>query len=79
MFGREIKKIVFQYALLPGGLTFTFLQFGGSEAIITALSDEFPKLRKHREIFVAILFSVYFIIGLAFVSQVRYYCPASQE
>ncbi|WAR01239.1 SC6A2-like protein, partial [Mya arenaria] len=43
--------------------------FGGSEAIITALSDEFPVLRKHREIFVAVLFALYFLIGLSFVAQ----------
>lgn len=39
-------------------------QFGGSEAIITALSDEFPILRRHRELFVAVLFAFYFIIGI---------------
>ena len=50
---------------------YLWLQFGGSEAIITALSDEFPILRKHRELFVAVLFVVYFIVGLSFVAQVR--------
>lgn len=45
-------------------------QFGGSEAIITALSDEYPIIGRHREIFVAGLFSVYFIVGLASCSQV---------
>lgn len=47
------------------------MQFGGSEAIITALSDEYPIIGLHREIFVAVLFSVYFIVGLASCSQVR--------
>ena len=45
-------------------------QFGGSEAIITALSDEYPIIGRHREIFVGCLFSVYFIVGLASCSQV---------
>ncbi|KAK7474555.1 hypothetical protein BaRGS_00034200, partial [Batillaria attramentaria] len=39
--------------------------FGGSEAIITALSDEFPILRSHRELFVLALFLLYFFVGLA--------------
>lgn len=45
-------------------------QFGGSEAIITALSDEFPIIGKNREIFVACLFTLYFVVGLASCSQV---------
>lgn len=45
-------------------------QFGGSEAIITALSDEYPIIGRHREIFVGCLFSVYFVVGLASCSQV---------
>lgn len=48
------------------------LQFGGSEAIITALGDEYPIIRKHREIFVAILFTFYFCVGLGSVTQVRH-------
>ena len=46
------------------------MQFGGSEAIITALSDEYPIIGRHREVFVAGLFSVYFVVGLASCSQV---------
>lgn len=46
------------------------LQFGGSEAIITALSDEFPMIGNNREIFVACLFTLYFLVGLASCSQV---------
>ncbi|XP_060596173.1 sodium-dependent dopamine transporter-like [Ruditapes philippinarum] len=64
--GSTFWAIIFFLMLLTLGLDSSF---GGSEAIITALSDEFPILRKHREIFVAILFAVYFIIGLSFVSQ----------
>ena len=48
-----------------------WLQFGGSEAIITALSDEFTWIKKHREIFVALLFGFYFLVGLASCTQVR--------
>ncbi|CAH8622158.1 unnamed protein product [Dicrocoelium dendriticum] len=36
--------------------------FGGSEDVITALSDEFPILANHRELFVLGLFSFYCII-----------------
>lgn len=50
---------------------YEFLQFGGSEAIITALSDEFPLIGNHREIFVACLFTLYFVVGLASCSQVK--------
>lgn len=48
-------------------------QFGGSEAIITALSDEFPIIGRNREIFVACLFSLYFLVGLASCSQGGFY------
>lgn len=44
-------------------------QFGGSEAIITGLSDEFPIIKRNREIFVAVLFSIYFMVGLASCAQ----------
>ncbi|KAL4223499.1 hypothetical protein ACF0H5_016970 [Mactra antiquata] len=64
--GSTFWAIIFFLMLLTLGLDSSF---GGSEAIITALSDEFPVLRKHREVFVAVLFVVYFITGLAFVSQ----------
>lgn len=50
-----------------------FFQFGGSEAIITALSDEFPKIGRHREIFVACLFTLYFLVGLASCAQGGFY------
>lgn len=46
-------------------------QFGGSEAIITALSDEFPLIGHHREIFVGCLFTLYFFVGLISCAQVR--------
>ena len=46
-------------------------QFGGSEAIITALSDEFPVLRQHRELFVLVLFVIYFLVGLASCAEVN--------
>lgn len=50
-----------------------YFQFGGSEAIITALSDEFPKIGRNREIFVACLFTLYFMVGLASCSQGGFY------
>ena len=48
-------------------------KFGGSEAIITALADEYPVLRRRREIFVGVLFSFYMIIGLPSCTQAGYY------
>jgi solute carrier family 6 dopamine transporter-like protein 3 len=48
-------------------------KFGGSEAIITALSDEYPILRKRREIFVGVLFSFYMIVGIPSCTQGGYY------
>ncbi|PVD31393.1 hypothetical protein C0Q70_06805 [Pomacea canaliculata] len=60
--GATFWAIIFFLMLLTLGLDSSF---GGSEAIITAMADEFPWLRSHREIFVAVLFSLYFIVGLA--------------
>lgn len=57
------------YRLISPRLIRVLWQFGGSEAIITALSDEFPVIGRHREIFVLCLFSLYFIVGLASCSQ----------
>ncbi len=56
---------------LPSNYTrHSVFQFGGSEAIITALGDEYPIIKKHREIFVGILFTFYFCVGLGSVTQV---------
>ncbi|XP_022230124.1 sodium-dependent dopamine transporter [Drosophila obscura] len=62
--------LIFFMMLLTLGLDSSF---GGSEAIITALSDEFPKIRKNRELFVAALFSLYFVVGLASCTQGGFY------
>ncbi|OWF40286.1 sodium-dependent dopamine transporter-like [Mizuhopecten yessoensis] len=64
--GAPFWAIIFFLMLLTLGLDSSF---GGSEAILTALSDEFPILRKHRELFVGALFSVYFIVGLSFCTE----------
>ncbi|CAF1158166.1 unnamed protein product [Adineta steineri] len=56
-----VWAVFFFLMLLTLGLDSSF---GGSEAIITALSDEFPVLRRHREWFVGILFLFYFIVGI---------------
>ncbi|CAF1985152.1 unnamed protein product [Rotaria magnacalcarata] len=56
-----VWAVFFFLMLLTLGLDSSF---GGSEAIITALSDEFPVLRRHREWFVGILFFFYFLIGI---------------
>ncbi|KAK6968529.1 sodium-dependent dopamine transporter, partial [Biomphalaria glabrata] len=64
--GATFWAIIFFLMLLTLGLDSSF---GGSEAIITALADEFPVLRRHRELFVGCLFTLYFIVGLASVSE----------
>lgn len=64
--GAPFWAVIFFLMLLTLGLDSSF---GGSEAIITALADEFPVLRKHREVFIACLFSLYFIVGLAFCTD----------
>ncbi|CAF1225172.1 unnamed protein product, partial [Didymodactylos carnosus] len=56
-----VWAVFFFLMLLTLGLDSSF---GGSEAIITALSDEYPILRKHREWFVGGLFLFYFLIGI---------------
>ncbi|KAI4462243.1 sodium/chloride dependent transporter [Holotrichia oblita] len=68
--GSIFWALIFFMMLLTLGLDSSF---GGSEAIITALSDEFPRIGRHREIFVAILFSLYFLVGLASCSQGGFY------
>ncbi|KAJ3644129.1 hypothetical protein Zmor_026801 [Zophobas morio] len=68
--GSIFWALIFFMMLLTLGLDSSF---GGSEAIITALSDEFPTIGRHREIFVACLFSLYFLVGLASCSQGGFY------
>ncbi|XP_071446953.1 sodium-dependent dopamine transporter [Hetaerina americana] len=68
--GSVFWALIFFMMLLTLGLDSSF---GGSEAIITALSDEFPVIGKNREIFVAGLFSLYFVVGLASCSQGGFY------
>ncbi|KAL5288593.1 DAT family protein [Megaselia abdita] len=68
--GSTFWALIFFMMLLTLGLDSSF---GGSEAIITALSDEFPKIGKNREVFVAGLFSLYFIVGLASCTQGGFY------
>ncbi|KAB0794952.1 hypothetical protein PPYR_11791 [Photinus pyralis] len=68
--GSIFWALIFFMMLLTLGLDSSF---GGSEAIITALSDEFPKIGRNRELFVACLFSLYFVVGLASCSQGGFY------
>ncbi|CAL1286114.1 unnamed protein product [Larinioides sclopetarius] len=64
--GSSFWSIMFFLMLLTLGLDSSF---GGSEAIITAVSDEYPLVKRHREWFVAALFGFYFIIGLPSCTQ----------
>ncbi|KAI1713826.1 sodium:neurotransmitter symporter family domain-containing protein [Ditylenchus destructor] len=59
--GATIWSLIFFLMLLTLGLDSSF---GGSEAIITGLSDEFPIIKRNREIFVAILFCFYMVVGM---------------
>lgn len=68
--GSTFWALIFFMMLLTLGLDSSF---GGSEAIITALSDEFAIIGNNREIFVASLFTLYFLVGLASCSQGGFY------
>lgn len=53
-------------------------QFGGSEAVITGIGDEFPLLKRYREWFVAGLFSFYYVVGLLSCTSVSFeYVPTA--
>ncbi|KAB7507388.1 Sodium-dependent dopamine transporter [Armadillidium nasatum] len=69
--------IIFFMMLLTLGLDSSVRQFNsqfaGSEAVVTALSDEFPVIGRNREIFVACLFLFDFLVGLACCTQGGYY------
>ncbi|KAL1237731.1 Sodium-dependent dopamine transporter [Trichinella spiralis] len=79
--GSTFWSILFFLMLITLGLDSSF---GGSEAIITALSDEFPIVKKHREIFVLLLFAFYFFFdllictqaGLLFIEFMNYYAAS---
>uniref|UniRef100_A0A5S6Q3Q5 Uncharacterized protein n=1 Tax=Trichuris muris TaxID=70415 RepID=A0A5S6Q3Q5_TRIMR len=64
--GSTFWSLAFFLMLITLGLDSSF---GGSEAIITALSDEFPLIGRHRKIFTACLFSFYFIFDLIMCTQ----------
>ncbi|XP_059057125.1 sodium-dependent dopamine transporter [Achroia grisella] len=68
--GSTFWALIFFMMLLTLGLDSSF---GGSEAIITALSDEFPPIGRHRELFVACLFTLYFFVGLASCTRGGFY------
>ncbi|XP_066977932.1 sodium-dependent dopamine transporter [Macrobrachium rosenbergii] len=68
--GSTFWAIIFFMMLLTLGLDSSF---GGSEAVITALSDEFPIIGRNRKVFVAILFTVDFFVGLACCTQGGFY------
>ncbi|XP_003737551.2 sodium-dependent dopamine transporter [Galendromus occidentalis] len=59
--GSTFFSVMFFLMLLTIGLDSSF---GGSEAVITGIGDEFPLLKRYREWFVAGLFSFYYIVGL---------------
>ncbi|CAF0752641.1 unnamed protein product [Brachionus calyciflorus] len=66
----QFWSIIFFVMLITLGLDSSF---GGSEAIITALADEYPILRRRREIFVGLLFSFYMLTGLPSCTEGGYY------
>ncbi|XP_069177322.1 sodium-dependent dopamine transporter [Procambarus clarkii] len=68
--GSTFWAIIFFMMLLTLGLDSSF---GGSEAVITALSDEFPVIGRNRKVFVAVLFTVDFLVGLTCCTQGGFY------
>ncbi|MFH4977086.1 hypothetical protein AB6A40_003795 [Gnathostoma spinigerum] len=64
--GASLWSIIFFLMLLTLGLDSSF---GGSEAIITALSDEYPLIKRNRETFIAILFTFYMLVGFTMCTQ----------
>ncbi|KAI6241590.1 Transporter [Aphelenchoides fujianensis] len=58
--GSRIWSMIFFLMLLTLGLDSSF---GGSEAIITGLGDEYPIIKRNRELFVGILFSFYMVVA----------------
>jgi len=59
--GATVWSLIFFLMLLTLGLDSSF---GGSEAIITGLGDEYPWIKKNRELFVLLLFSFYMAIAM---------------
>ncbi|CAJ0941346.1 unnamed protein product, partial [Mesorhabditis belari] len=59
-------SVLFFLMLITLGLDSSF---GGTEAIITALSDEFLWIKRHREIFIVLLFGFYMLIGYFICTQ----------
>ncbi|KAL3313674.1 hypothetical protein Ciccas_007723 [Cichlidogyrus casuarinus] len=66
----QFWSVMFFLMLLTLGLDSSF---GGSEAIITALCDEYPVLKRHRGWFVLVLFSFYGIVGVLETTQGGFY------
>ncbi|CAM1329309.1 DAT (predicted) [Pycnogonum litorale] len=64
--GSTFWALIFFLMLITLGLDSSF---GGSEAIITALTDEFPIIGRNRELFIACLFTFYYLIGLISCTQ----------
>jgi len=67
--GANFWSIIFFLMLITLGLDSTF---GGLEAIITALCDEYPgSLGRNRELFVGVLLMLIYIASLPTCTQVR--------
>lgn len=75
MSGSVFWSIIFFLMLITLGLDSTF---GGLEAVVTALSDEFPRaIGRRRELFVLVLLLGIFILALptmTYVSMKSFHC-----
>lgn len=69
--------VLFFFMLLTLGLDTQFAMF---EAVVTGLVDEYPRLlKKRKELFIALLCFLCFLLGIPMIMQVRYFYLSSNN